>query len=103
MSLIQNAAFELALKVVTPVLVGMLVPLVVDALKRVNGWLDTAPGYVKQGVAVAVAALATSLSTLLGAPLPADLAAWDTAVVQTLCAAALGVAIKQGKQLKRKG
>lgn len=103
MSLVQNAALALAMKVVTPILVGVIVPPTVDALKRATGWLDRAPAPVKQGAAVGVAAAATALSTVLGTPVPTDLTAWDTAVVQTMSAAAIGVAIKQAQQLKRKG
>jgi hypothetical protein len=92
----------LALKILTPILVGFLTPFAVDALKRANRWLDAAPAYIKQAVAVAVAAVATTLGNLLevGA-LPADLAQWDAQVVETLVAGFLAIAIKQHKQLKR--
>lgn len=92
----------LALKILTPIIVGFLTPFVLDALKRANAWLDTAPAYVKQGAAIAIAALATTLGSWLevGA-LPADLAQWDAQTVQALVAGFLAIAIKQHKQLKK--
>lgn len=93
---------SLALKIVTPILVGVITPFVVDALKRAVRWLDAAPAYVKQAAAIAIAALATTLGTVLGTgDLPADLAAWDYQTVEALVAGFLAIAVKQHKQLKR--
>ena len=93
---------SLALKVLTPVIVGFCTPFVLDAVKHSVQWLDDAPAYVKQSAAIAIAAAATTLSTVLctGA-LPADLAQWDAQVIETLVAGFLAIAIKQHKQLKR--
>lgn len=93
---------SLALKIATPILIGFLTPFVVDALKRASRWLDAAPAFVKQGAAVAIAAAATTLGTVLGTgELPADLAAWDYQTVEALVAGFLAIAIKQHKQLKQ--
>jgi hypothetical protein len=92
----------LALKMLTPILVGFITPFALDAIKRGNALLDDAPAYVKQGAAVGIAGAATMLSNLLevGA-LPTDLAQWDQTVVKTLVAGFLAIAIKQHKQLKK--
>lgn len=92
----------LALKVVTPILVGFVTPFVLDAIKHANATLDAAPAYVKQGAAVLIASIATTLGTILETgPLPTDLSQWDTNVVQALVAGFLAIAIKQHKQLKK--
>jgi hypothetical protein len=93
----------LALKILTPVLVGFLTPFVLDALKRASGWLDAAPAFVKQGAAIAIAAAATTLGTVLQVgSLPADLAQWDHQTVEALVAGILAIAVKQHQQLTRK-
>jgi hypothetical protein len=92
----------LALKVLTPVLVGFLTPFVLDAIKRSSAWIDGAPAYVKQGAAIAIAAAATTLGTVLQiGSLPTDLAQWDAQTVQALVAGFLAIAIKQHQQLTR--
>lgn len=91
----------LALKAVTPVIVGVLTPYAVDALKRASTWLDGAPAYIKQAVAVIVAAIGTGASTVLEYGVPTDLAQWDETAVKTLIAALLGIAYKQHQQLKK--
>lgn len=93
---------SLALKIVSPILVGFLTPFVLDALKRANALLDAAPAYIKQSAAIAIAAVATTLGSVLevGA-LPADLAQWDATVVKSLVAGFLAIAVKQHKQLKK--
>ena len=92
----------LALKILTPIIVGFLTPFVLDAIKRASGWLDAAPGYVKQAAAIASAAVATTLGGLLEVgTLPADLAAWDAQTVEALVAGFLAIAIKQHKQLRK--
>lgn len=101
MNWFENAALDLAVKIISPILIGFAVPFAVDAVKRAVGFIDRAPAYVKQGVAVAVAAAATALTHAFGVPLPADLALWDGEVLRVLFAAALGVAVKQAKQLKK--
>ena len=102
MNWVENAAIDLAMKIVSPILIGFAVPFIVDALKRAIGWLDRAPAPIKQGAAVAVAAAITALTHAFGVPLPTDLAMWDAEVIKVLMAAALGVAIKQAKQLRAK-
>lgn len=102
MNWFENAAIDLAVKILSPILIGFVVPFAVDALKRTNAFIDRAPAYVKQGLAVAVAAAATALTHAFGVPLPADLAQWDAEVIKVLFAAALGVAVKQARQLKAK-
>ena len=100
-NVMQNAAFDLAMKVAGPLIIGFVTPFIVDLIKKANKWLDKAPAYIKQSVAIAVAALATGLTHLLGVPLPADLAAWDTEVIKVLVAGFLAIAIKQHKQLRK--
>lgn len=93
----------LALKILTPVLVGFVTPFVLDALKRASAWLDAAPVFVKQGAAIAIAASATTLGSLLQVgSLPADLASWDQQTVEMLVAGVLAIAVKQHQQLTRK-
>lgn len=92
----------LSLKILTPMAVGFLTPFVLDALKRANAALDAAPAYVKQGAAIGIAAIASTLSTVLEVgTLPADLAQWDATVVKTLVAGFLAIAVKQHQQLTR--
>lgn len=84
-----------------PLIVGILVPSVVDLLKRANTWLDTAPGPVKQATAFVVSALAMYLAQLTGIAIPTDLGAWDGTIVNAVIATLLGVALKQQKQVNR--
>lgn len=91
---------DLGIKVITPILIGFATPFVVDAIKRANAFVDRSPAYVKQGLALAVAAGATALTHAFGVPVPADLGAWDSEVVKVFLSAALAVAIKQGRQLR---
>lgn len=101
MNWLENQMLDLAVKILTPILIGFAVPFCVDALKRAVGFIDRSPAYVKQGIAVAVAAGATALTHAFGVPVPTDLALWDAEVVKVLLAAAIGVAVKQAKQLKK--
>lgn len=94
-------ALDLALKILAPIIVGFLTPFVVDAVKRANHFIDSAPAYVKQGLAVGIATIATTLATVLGVGVPTDLSAWDGEVVKGLVAGFLAIAIKQHKQLKK--
>lgn len=92
----------LALKVLSPILIGVVTPHVLDAIKRVSSTLDAAPAYVKQGAAIAIAAVATALGAVVEmGSLPADLAQWDAKTVEALVAGFLAIAIKQHKQLKK--
>ena len=101
-SFLQNTAIDLAFKVLTPVIIGIAVRPAVDLIKKANKWIDAAPAYVKQGLAVALAALATFLTHLLGVPVPADLAQWDAEVIKILLAALIAIFLKQAKQLAKK-
>lgn len=96
-----NMLVVLAVKVLTPILVGVTTPYVLDALKRANAWLDASPPYIKQGAAIAIAAAMTGLSTVIGVELPQDIATWDTTAVKTLVAGFLAIAVKQHQQLSR--
>jgi len=91
----------LAVKIVAPILVGVATPLILDALKKVSAALDTAPAYVKQGAAIAIAAVMTATSGVLGVELPQDIATWDTTAVKTLVAGFLAIAVKQHQQLTK--
>jgi hypothetical protein len=97
----SNVLIVLAVKVLTPILVGVVTPFVLDALKKANAALDAAPPYVKQGAAIAIAALITALSNLLGMELPQDIATWDTTAVKALVAGFLAIAVKQHQQLAK--
>ena len=99
--MLESAALSLALKVLTPILVGFATPFAVDAIKHANKFVDASPPYVKQGLAMAVAAAATALTTILGADVPANLAEWDGEVVNVMVSGFLAIAIKQHKQLKK--
>lgn len=101
MGALNNAVIDLAAKAIIPILVGVVTPYIVDALKKLSSKLDNAPAYVKQGAAVLTAAAATMLTTVIDVGVPSDLAQWDTAAVKTVLAALLGIAIKQHKQLKK--
>ena len=93
----------LALKVLTPVIVGFVTPFVLDALKRASAWLDAAPVFVKQGAAIAIAAAATTIGHAIQVgSLPTDLASWDQQTVEALVAGVLAIAVKQHQQLTRK-
>lgn len=101
MGAINNAVIDLAARAITPVVVGVVTPYVVDSVKKVSTWLDGAPAYVKQGAAVVTASAATMLATVVEVGVPTDLAQWDATAVKTILAALLGIAIKQHKQLKK--
>lgn len=97
----SNVEISKLLEVVLPLVVGLIVPVVLDLLKRTMSWLDQSPTFVKQGAAFAIAGLATVLTQVAGIAVPAELASWDTTLVQTLVAALLGIAIKQQKQVTK--
>jgi hypothetical protein len=92
-----NKLIDMAL----PIVVGLIIPSALDALKRANGWLDKAPASVKQASAFIIAGLATALAQMLGITVPTDLASWDAPLLHTVLAGLLGIAIKQQKQVKK--
>lgn len=100
--MLGDAALTLALKVVSPILIGFVTPFVLDGIKRTSRYVDQLPAYAKQGLAIAIASLATALANLLGTDIPTDLALWDGEVIKALVAGFLAIAIKQHKQLKAK-
>jgi hypothetical protein len=100
--MLENPAITLAIKMVSPIVVGFVTPFAVDAVKRSVAFVDKAPSYAKQGLAIAIASLGTVLTTTLGVDVPVDLAAWDGEVVKAMVAGFLAIAIKQHKQLKVK-
>ena len=100
--MLESAIVALALKVVSPILIGFVTPFVLDGIKRSSTLIDALPAYAKQGLALGIAALATALSSYLGTGIPTDLALWDGEVVKTLVAGFLAIAIKQHQQLKAK-
>ena len=97
----QDALINFAVKLLSPILIGVITPFAVDALKRVNSWLANAPAAIKQSAAIGVATVATMLSDLLGAGIPTDIAAWDGEIIKVLVAGFLAIAIKQHKQLTK--
>lgn len=99
----ENAAITLGLKILSPIIVGFITPFALDGIKRTVAFVDKSPSYVKQGLAIAIAALGTTLTALIGADIPTDIAMWDGEVVKALVAGFLAIAIKQHKQLKAKG
>lgn len=99
----ENAAMTLGLKILSPIIIGFITPFALDGIKRMVAFVDKSPAYVKQGLAIAIASLATALTAVLGADIPTDLSAWDGEVVKALVAGFLAIAIKQHKQLKAKG
>jgi len=100
--MLGDAALTLALKVVSPILIGFVTPFVLDGIKRASTLVDGLPAYAKQGMAFAIASLATALASLVGTDIPTELALWDGEVVKALVAGFLAIAIKQHKQLKAK-
>lgn len=98
----SDALIVLAVKILSPIVVGFVTPFVLDALKKAVKVLDAAPAYVKQGAAIGIAALITALSNAVGVSLPGDIASWDAEAVKALVAGFLAIAIKQHQQLKRK-
>jgi hypothetical protein len=100
--MLENAALTLALKVLSPILIGVVTPFLLDAIKRSSLLIDALPSYAKQGLALGIAALATALSSYLGVGIPTDMALWDGEVVKSLVAGFLAIAIKQHQQLKAK-
>ena len=99
--MIGDAALTLALKVISPILIGFATPFVLDGIKSASKLVDDLPAFAKQGLAIAIASLATALANLLGTDIPTDLALWDGEVVKALVAGFLAIAIKQHKQLKK--
>lgn len=100
--MIGDAALTLALKVISPIIIGFATPFVLDGIKKASKLVDDLPVFAKQGLAIAIASLATALANLLGTDIPTDLALWDGEVVKALVAGFLAIAIKQHKQLKAK-
>jgi hypothetical protein len=100
--MLENAALSLALKVLSPIVIGFITPFALDGIKSMVGFVDKSPAYVKQGLAIAIAAVGTALTDFVGADIPTDLALWDGEVIKTLLAGFLAIAIKQHKQLKAK-
>jgi hypothetical protein len=100
--MLESAALSLALKIVSPTLIGFVTPFALDAIKRGSTLIDALPAYAKQGLAIAIAALATALTDFLGVGIPTDLALWDGEVIKALVAGFLAIAIKQHQQLKAK-
>jgi hypothetical protein len=92
----------LALKSITPIIVGMITPFIIDWLKHLSTKLSSAPAYVKQGAAVIVAALGTSATTMLDYGVPTQIDQWDEAAVKTMLAALIAVSYKQHQQLKNR-
>jgi hypothetical protein len=99
--MLENAAISLAMKVLSPIVIGLITPFAVDGIKSMVGFVDKSPAYVKQGLAIAIAAVGTALTDFVGADIPTDLALWDGEVIKTLVAGFLAIAIKQHKQLKK--
>ena len=97
----SNVEISKLLELVLPLLVGLIVPVVLDLLKRTMSWLDQSPTIVKQLAAFVIAGVATVLAQTLGIAVPSDLASWDTTAVQTFVAALLGIVIKQQKQVTK--
>ena len=100
--MLESAALTLALKIVSPILIGVITPFALDSIKRASTLIDALPAYAKQGLAIAIAALATALGDFLGMGIPTDLALWDGEIIKALVAGFLAIAIKQHKQLKAK-
>ena len=100
--MLESAALTLALKIVSPILIGVITPFALDAIKRASTLIDALPAYAKQGLAIAIAALTTALGDFLGMGIPTDLALWDGEIIKALVAGFLAIAIKQHKQLKAK-
>ena len=99
--MLESAALSLALKVISPIIIGLITPFAVDGIKSMVGFVDKSPAYVKQGLAIAIAAVGTALTDFVGADIPTDLALWDGEVIKTLVAGFLAIAVKQHKQLKK--
>jgi hypothetical protein len=99
--MLENAALSLAMKVLSPIVIGLITPFALDGIKNMVGFVDKSPAYVKQGLAIAIAAVGTALTDFVGADIPTDLALWDGEVIKTLVAGFLAIAIKQHKQLKK--
>jgi hypothetical protein len=98
----ESAAISLALKVISPIIIGFITPFALDGIKSMVAVVDKSPAYVKQGLAIAIAAVGTALTDFVGADIPTDLALWDGEVIKALVAGFLAIAIKQHKQLKAK-
>jgi len=100
--MLGDAAVNIALKIISPILIGVITPFVLDGIKRGSTLVDELPPYAKQGLAIAIASLATGLSAVVNADIPTELALWDGEVVKALVSGFLAIAIKQHKQLKAK-
>jgi hypothetical protein len=98
----ENTMLTLAVKLLSPILIGLVTPFVLDGIKQTSAVIDGLPAYAKQGLAIAIASLATALANLVGTDIPTELALWDGEVVKALVAGFLAIAIKQHKQLKAK-
>jgi hypothetical protein len=98
----ENTMLTLAVKLLSPILIGLVTPFVLDGIKQASAVIDGLPAYAKQGLAIAIASLATALANLVGTDIPTELALWDGEVVKALVAGFLAIAIKQHKQLKAK-
>lgn len=97
----SDTLIVLAVKILSPIIVGFVTPFILDALKKAIKALDEAPAYIKQGAAIGIAAAITALSNILGVQLPADIASWDSEAVKALVAGFLAIAIKQHQQLTK--
>lgn len=89
------------LPLLVPLVLGLVVPYLVDGLKTLSARLDASSALVKNIAAVLVAALTTACTTWLGmGEVAGTVLSWDNATWQTILAAALGIALKRGQQLK---
>jgi hypothetical protein len=100
--MLADAAINIALKIISPILIGVITPFALDGIKQISASVDGLPAYAKQGLAIGIASLATGLTSVIGTDLPTDLAMWDGEAVKALVAGFLAIAIKQHKQLKAK-
>jgi hypothetical protein len=99
--MLESAALALAVKILSPILVGVITPFALDGLKHLNATLDKSPAYVKQTLAIGIASVGTAATHLVGVELPTDLAAWDGDIIKALVSGFLAIAIKQHQQLKK--
>ena len=100
--MLADAAVNIALKILSPILIGFVTPFVLDGIKQASAAVDGLPAYAKQGLAIGIASLTTALTSVVGTDVPTDLSLWDGEVVKALVAGFLAIAIKQHKQLKAK-
>ncbi len=90
-----------ALEMLLPLIIGLLVPPALDALKRAVAWIGKASPQVKQVLAFVMSGLITALAQVVGVGLPTDIAQWDAPVVQTVIGGLLAIALKQHRQVAR--